>query len=132
VTSYNVDTADADASKTVPVKASSLRINGHVMLNKRACKIVGMTTNGTGKHGHAMVHVTGLELGTNRKLEHIFKSTHNADVPVTKKTEYIVCCTSFVVYQNAFMISTNCMIFVLTHFMSICYRHFYFFFLHVY
>ncbi|WAR13700.1 IF5A-like protein [Mya arenaria] len=70
--------------------ASGLRVNGHVMLHEHPCKIVNMTSNSTGKHGHAMTHVVGVHLITARKYEHIFKSTHTANVPVVQKKEFVV------------------------------------------
>lgn len=85
---HDFDNADAGASLTYPMQCSALRKNGHVVIKGRPCKIVEMTTSKTGKHGHAKVHLTALDIFTGKKLEDLCPSTHNMDVPNVSRREY--------------------------------------------
>jgi len=78
----------AGASLTYPMQCSALRKGGHVVIKGRPCKIVDMSTSKTGKHGHAKVNLTAIDIFTGKKLEDLSPSTHNMDVPHVGRAEY--------------------------------------------
>lgn len=85
---HTFDSADAGSSTTYPMQCSALRKNGFVVIKSRPCKIVDMSTSKTGKHGHAKVHLTAIDIFTGKKLEDLSPSTHNMDVPNVSRREF--------------------------------------------
>lgn len=71
-----------------PLQCSQLRKGGYVMMKGKPCKIVDMSTSKTGKHGHAKVNMTGIDIFDGRKYEDMSPSTHNMEVPNVKRIEY--------------------------------------------
>jgi len=87
-TDTEFQSASAGASATYPVQCSALRKNGYVMIKDRPCKVIEMSTSKTGKHGHAKVHLVGLDIFTAKKYEDLCPSTHNIDVPNVNRSDY--------------------------------------------
>ena len=87
---HDFSTGSSGASDSFPQQCSALRKNGFVLIKERPCKIVEMSTSKTGKHGHAKVHLVGIDIFTQRKYEDICPSTHNMMVPNVVRKEYSV------------------------------------------
>mmetsp|Transcript_22391 Transcript_22391/g.48926 ORF Transcript_22391/g.48926 Transcript_22391/m.48926 type:complete len:168 (+) Transcript_22391:51-554(+) len=81
--------ANAGASLTYPMQASSIRKNAYmVMKDQFPCKVVDVSTSKTGKHGHAKCHFVAVDIFTGKKYEDIVPSTHNCSVPNVSRAEY--------------------------------------------
>lgn len=76
------------ASKTYPVQANALKHGGYVVINGFPCKIVDISKSKTGKHGHAKVHIVGIDIFTGKKYEDVLPASHNVDVPIITRVEY--------------------------------------------
>merc|ERR1719326_2826211 len=75
-------------SLSYPAQCSSIKKGGYVVIKEKPCKVVETSTSKTGKHGHAKVHMVGIDIFTKKKYEEICPSTHNMEVPIVKRNEY--------------------------------------------
>jgi translation initiation factor 5A len=60
------------------------------MLKGFPCKVLETAISKPGKHGSAKIHVTGIDLFTNKKIDDIFSTAGTAWSPVVTKVEYEV------------------------------------------
>jgi len=86
--SEDFEPSESGASKTFPQQCSALRKGGHVVIKGFPCKIMEMSTSKTGKHGHAKIHLVGIDIFTGKKYEDLSPSTHNMDVPEVTRKDY--------------------------------------------
>ena len=62
------ESTEAVGDDVYPMQCSALRKNGHVVLKGNPCKIVDMSTSKTGKHGHAKIHLVGIDIFTGKLI----------------------------------------------------------------
>merc|ERR1719197_1250848 len=87
---HEFSSGDAGSSHVYPMQAGELRKGSHVMLKGKPCKVAEVTTSKTGKHGHAKAHIVGLDIFTSKKYEDMKPTSHNMDVPIVRRTEYVL------------------------------------------
>jgi translation initiation factor 5A len=71
-----------------PMQASAFRKGTNIILKEKPCKVVEMSTSKTGKHGHAKVNFTGIDIFTGKKYKEIQGSTHPMLTFVSEKSEW--------------------------------------------
>jgi len=81
---------EGGASAFHPMQAGELRKGSMVMIRGRPCKCAEVTHSKAGKHGHAKVHVVGVDVFAGKKYEDMFPAGHNVLVPFMKRTDYEV------------------------------------------
>jgi len=59
-----------------PLQASAFRKGTNILMKDKPCKVVDMSTSKTGKHGHAKVNFTAIDIFTGKKYKEICGSTH--------------------------------------------------------
>jgi translation initiation factor 5A len=89
-TEYDFASANAGTAPTFPVQANHLKQGGHVVLDGHPCKITSIAKSKPGKHGHAKVVVTGVDVFTGKKHEGGGPAGHTMDVPVVRKTSHML------------------------------------------
>lgn len=87
---YDFAAANAGASATFPVQANQLKQGGYIVISSHPCKITNIAKSKPGKHGHAKVVVTGVDIFTGKKHETGGPAGHSMDVPVVKRESYML------------------------------------------
>jgi len=88
---FTFESADAGSSLTYPSRASALRKSGHVVLNNtRPCKITELSTSKPGKHGHAKLSITGIDIFTGKKYDHVAPAHSTVEIPKIVKREFLM------------------------------------------
>jgi translation initiation factor 5A len=82
------NTGNAGASDTIPIKAGSCKKGVHVMLKGNPCKVIDVSTSKTGKHGHAKINITGVDIFSGKKYQESSPTSHNLMQPVITKQDY--------------------------------------------
>merc|ERR1711907_558244 len=87
---FAIETADAGAALWVATEAGQIRKGGYIMIKGKACKVKDVSTSKTGKHGHAKCKFAASCIFTGATAEELCPSTHTIDVPVVKKTDWMI------------------------------------------
>merc|ERR1712187_687536 len=81
------ESGDSGASLVYPQQCGELRKGSMVMIKGRPTKVTEISTSKTGKHGHAKAHIVALDIFTGKKYEDLCPTSHNMEVPFSKRTE---------------------------------------------
>eukprot|EP00984_Skeletonema_dohrnii_P016617 scaffold7430_cov156-Skeletonema_dohrnii-CCMP3373.AAC.12 len=85
---YNIESADAGASATIPMEAGQIKKGGFIMIKGKPCKVLSISVSKTGKHGHAKCNFLAVDIFTGKKLEDMVPSSHGTTVPVVVRSEW--------------------------------------------
>lgn len=85
----NIVVSVSGGSLTVPSQVGSLKKNGYCLIKGHPCKIVDMAVAKVGKHGSAKAKITGIDVFSANKYEEIHPTSHNIDVPVISREDWI-------------------------------------------
>ncbi len=88
IASYN-DSVDASMD-VYPADVGSIHKSDVVVLNGRPMKVVEVTHSKPGKHGHAKVHMIGIDIFTGRRTEDVRPCGHIIQMPNVNKKDYTV------------------------------------------
>ncbi|THA75722.1 translation initiation factor IF-5A [Streptomyces sp. A0592] len=82
--------AEASGSDTFPVRAGTLRRNGHVLMDGFPCRLTDVSISKSGQHGRTEVNLTGIDVFTGDRHEDMHPCAHDVEVPVVVHTEYVL------------------------------------------
>eukprot|EP00985_Skeletonema_marinoi_P023085 scaffold15099_cov80-Skeletonema_marinoi.AAC.2 len=85
---FNIESADAGASATIPMEAGQIKKGGYIMIKGKPCKVLSISVSKTGKHGHAKCNFLAVDIFTGKKLEDMVPSSHGTTVPVVVRSEW--------------------------------------------
>lgn len=80
---------DSGASETYPMTAGNIRKGTPIVIDGRPCKVMNYTSTKIGKHGHAKVTLTAIDIFNGKKYEESFPASHNVEVPYIKRIEWV-------------------------------------------
>ncbi|KAL7714316.1 eukaryotic translation initiation factor 5A-1-like [Entamoeba marina] len=78
---------NSEADQFYPAKAGSIKLGGMVIINNAPCKVIEYSKVKDGKHGHAKVNMTGVDIFTKKKYFTTCPASHNVEVPIISKQE---------------------------------------------
>merc|ERR1712039_889698 len=84
------ESVESEAARTVPRQAGDIKKCMYAMLKQEPCKVAEVHTSKTGNHGHAKAAFVGIHIFNGKKIEDACPTSHNIDVPVVTRTEYIL------------------------------------------
>lgn len=87
---HDFSSSSADASLTYPLQASALRSGGYIIIKSHPCRITTLSTCKPGKHGHAKVSITAIDIFTSKKYEESHPAHATVDVPYVVKKEFLL------------------------------------------
>ncbi|MFE2129083.1 MULTISPECIES: translation initiation factor IF-5A [Streptomyces] len=82
--------AEASASDTFPMRAGTLRRNGHVLMDGVACRLTDVSISKSAQRGLVEVNLTGVDVFTGEKHQDVHPCAHDVEVPVVVHTEYVL------------------------------------------
>ncbi|MFJ9945724.1 translation initiation factor IF-5A [Streptomyces erythrochromogenes] len=82
--------AEASGSDTFPMRAGTLRRNGHVLMDGVPCRLTDVSISKSGQRGQSEVNLTGIDVFTGERHEDMHPCAHDVEVPVVVRTEYLL------------------------------------------
>jgi len=66
-------------------EARNIKINGYVLIDGEACKVIAIDHSKPGKHGEAKYRIEGIGIFDDRKRSFIIPASHKVEVPIVDK-----------------------------------------------
>lgn len=78
----------SDQTGVTLTAAAYIKVNDHLVIHDRPCKVVDKRKSKTGKHGGCKIHFAGVDIFTGNRHEIIYKVGDNVSIPIITKTYY--------------------------------------------